>query len=234
MIFLSAPSLVRAALLVGTLAVTASSVHAATVLIDFGNPNTTGNWNSMTDPVAGAIANALDSTGSATGMTVTVTSRFNATNGNGTTDPTAPYPAFVTNDLFYGNALAGFNGQPAIANSTVTFSGLTVGQSYSFTFFASRTGVADNRETRYTLTGAGSPALAELNAANNVTGTATVSNVLPNASGVITLNVGMGNDNNNPTGFYYLGSAEISFVPEPGSAVLLLGGLALAGSRRRC
>lgn len=217
----------------GAAALAIPSLHAATVLVDFGGTNATGNWNGISNAVSGSVANAIDDTGASTGITIAITSRFNAINTDGTSSGAAPYPSFATADSFYGNALAPFNSQPIIANSTVTFSNLAIGTAYSFTFYASRMGVSDNRTSRYTLTGAGSPQFGELDASNNIGNSVTVSNVLPNVSGVITLDVGAGTGNTNPTGFYYLGAVEIHSVPEPGSALLVLSATGLVAIRRR-
>lgn len=210
-----------------------TSLHAVTVLVDFGGTSSTGNWNRISNAGNGSVANAIDDTGATTGMTVAITSKFSDVNTQGTTSGTAPYPSFATSDSFYGNALQEWTGFQPIPKSTVTFSNLTVGTSYSFTFFASRTGVSDNRNSRYTVTGTGPATFAELNAANNVLGTVTISNVTPDSLGRITLDVAPGTGNNNPYGFYYLGVAQVTYVPEPGSAMLLISGATTALLRRR-
>ncbi|MBK1880969.1 PEP-CTERM sorting domain-containing protein [Luteolibacter pohnpeiensis] len=210
------------------------SLNAAVVYIDFGGSDTSGNWNSITDEVSGSILDAIDSNGQFTGIYVEVTSRFNASNYTGTTDSSAGYPSTATGDSFYGNAYQAYNGQPIIASSTVTFSNLTAGVQYSFTFYASRVGVADNRITRYTLTGEGDAEYVELNTSNNVTNSVTIYDVVADENGEITLDVGAGTGNDNTTGFYYLGVVEINYVvPEPTSGILALSGLALATLRRR-
>ena len=223
----------RTILFSGIAALAVPSLHAATVLVDFGGTNATGNWNGISNAISGSVANAIDDTGTPTGITIAITSRFNAINPDGTTSGAAPYPSFATADSFYGNASGPFSGQPVIANSTVTFSNLSTDTSYSFTFYASRMGVGDNRTSRYTLTGAGSPQFVELDASNNIANTVTIDNVMPNGAGVITLDVGLGAGNNNATGFYYLGAVEINAIPEPGSALLVLSAAGLASIRRR-
>ncbi|RYD17999.1 MAG: hypothetical protein EOP88_24135 [Verrucomicrobiaceae bacterium] len=208
-------------------------LQAVTVLIDFSGTSSSGNWNRISNAVNGSVANAITSTGTASGMTVDITARFSDINTQGTTSGTAPYPSFATSDSFYGNALQEWTGFAVTPKSTVVFGNLISGVAYSFTFYASRTGAADNRTTRYTLTGNGPPSFEELNISNNVTNTVTVSNLFADATGRITLDVSPGTGNNNPYGFYYLGVAEISYVPEPGAALLCVGGGSLALLRRR-
>lgn len=217
----------------GAAALAMPSLHAATVLVDFARTDATGNWNGISNWVSGSVADAIDDTGASTGMTIEITSRFNNVNSAGTTSGDAPYPSFATGDSLFGNAFAVWDSQPIIANSTVTFSNLTIDTAYNFTFYASRMGGTENRNSRYTLTGAGSPQFAELNAANNIGDVVTISNVMPDEFGVITLDVGVGTGNNTIQGFYYLGVVEINSIPEPGSALLALSAMGLAAIRRR-
>ncbi len=215
------------------LAASASSLQAVTVLIDFSGTTSSGNWNRISNAINGSLPNAIDNTGATSGMTVDITARFSDINTQGTTSGTAPYPSFATGDSFYGNALQEWTGFAVTPKSTVVFGNLVPGALYSFTFYASRTAAADNRTTRYTVTGNGASAFAELNVSNNVTNTVTVNNVIPDSNGKISLDVAPGTGNNNPYGFYYLGVAEINYVPEAGSAILLAGSAAIAILRRR-
>ncbi len=213
-------------------AASVTSLQAVTVLIDFSGTTSSGNWNRISNAASGSLSNAIDNTGTTTGMTVDITARFSDINIQGTTSGTAPYPSFATGDSFYGNALQEWTGFAITPKSTVVFGNLIPGALYSFTFYASRTSATDNRTTRYTLTGNGASAFAELNVANNITNTVTVSNLIPDSNGKIALDVAPGTGNNNPYGFYYLGVAEINYVPEPSSAILFAGTSALAILRR--
>jgi len=222
----------KASLLALFIGVTASSSYGATVYIDFGNTDATGNWNGVSDAVSGSIADAIDSTGAATGIQIAVTSRFNGTNNNGTTDAGAPYPSFATRDSFYGNADAEWQGL-TITSATVNISGLNSGFTYDFTFYASRI-ATDDRGTLYTVTGSNSGA-GELNPTGPITDTVSVNGISPDGSGEINLVVSEGSTNTNSTGFFYLGVMEITSnpVPEPGTTVLLIAAIGGAGLRRR-
>ena len=99
-------------------------------------------------------------------------------------------------------------------------------KTYSFTLHASRDGVADNRETLYSIAGANSGS-ATLNAANNVNNTVTISEITPNLSGEITVTVTAGPNNTNANHFAYLGVMEMTAVPEPSTVFLMATGTAL-------
>jgi hypothetical protein len=92
--------------------------------------------------------------------------------------------------------------------------GLNPSAKYTLTFYASRTGVSDNRETGYTVTGANS-GYAALDAANNITNTASVTGILPNAAREITIAIGPTANNNNSVKYTYLGALRVDVVLPP-------------------
>jgi len=219
----------------------AASAQAITIYIDFGADatiTTASGWNNVTSTLGAApnttpLPNMVSSTGSTTGISLSIVNRFNGANTMGTSGGLGSYPGTATNDSLYGNTESFGSG----ANMFPSFrlGGLVVGQTYDFKFFASRTGVTgsppDNRETQYTLAGATSGSVT-LNATNNTTNTVTYS-LTPNASGEILISIGPGANNNNSNHFTYLNVLEINTVPEPGSVALLgLGGLLLMRRRR--
>lgn len=225
------------ALLVAAFGLAATgSAPAVVLLFDVGagaNP-TAAPTNNIVEAQA-TIADATDTTGSATGISV-ATAGFNGSNLNGTLTPSGSAVIFdpnSTRDSLYGNT-ALFN-SVIRPSATLTFTGLdgTGATSYSFDFFASRTGVSDNRETEYAVAGL-TTVSTFLNASANVSEIASVSNMIPAPGGTITLTVDPGPNNNNTTGFYYLGAFRLTTaaVPEPSAAGLLLLGAA-AGLRRR-
>ena len=187
--------------------------------IDFGSVvnSSTGNWNNITsntDNQTGIAANLINDTGISTGITLTVDDSFHSVNENGTTSPSAslPFLATSTRDSFYGEMVA-FNG---VTNTSggFTLSGLDPTKYYTFKIFASRTGVTDNRETLYTVTGS-STLTATLNAANNTSNIAQVFNIQPLANGTITFQATKGANNTNGNGFYYLGAIQLIKTATP-------------------
>lgn len=183
--------------------------------IDFGSPNTgyptSGNWNNITTAVnneTGITSALINSTGTATGVTLSVNDPFDINNTAGYNQNTAGFvfPATATRDSFFGETVA-FNGNTQPTGGFI-LTGLNPAYYYSFSIFASRSGVTDNRETQYTLTGL-TPSVVSLNPSNNSTNTVEVVNLQPNANGEITLVAQPGPNNNNSSGFYYLGAIEM-------------------------
>ena len=215
-------------------ALSSSSVQADGLLFDFGADATptdtspTGEpsyWNNVTSAGTaddGFIPNLLTDDGAFTEVSIQMLARFNGSNENGTT--TNPgYPASATRDSLFGNTEL-FS---SLENIFPRFKliGLASGETYTLTFYASRTGVGDNRETRYTVTGA-SEGTYDLNAANNVSDTVTAENVVPDASGEITIGLTPGPNNNNGNHFTYLGVLVI----EPASGGKMLVDFGAGGS----
>jgi len=217
----------------------AASANATTILIDFGaNANTTPttggqSWNNLTATMAASagikIPDLIATTGTGTGIGLSIVNRFNGNNDIGTTSASAPYPSSATGDSLFGNTEAFGSGEVIFPEFKLT--GLVIGQTYNFTFFASRTGVSDNRETKYTISGSTSGNVT-LNASNNISNTVIYS-ATPNGSGEIVIKMGPGTNNNNANHFTYLNVLEINTVPEPGSLALAgLGGLLLLRRKR--
>ncbi len=176
-------------------------------LIDFGATSTLGNWNNVNDPATlNSFTNLIDDAGVTTGEVLTLTDIFASpanSQGNPTPDGGLPFPDTAAQDSYYGEDATEQTGG-------FTLSGLEVGKYYSFTIFASRDGVADNRETLYTIEGSAGPQTATLDATNNTANVATILNVQPNVSGEITILVEKGLANDNPSGFYYIGAIEMT------------------------
>lgn len=194
------------------------------VLIDFGGASTTNKgaangdsenvWNNVTAGIGAtsdaSLSNLKNTGGEDTGAGLLMVSRFNGVNENGTTAATSGFPLNATRDSLYGNTEA-FGGLSDIFPE-FKLTGLKPGISYTFVFYASRTGVSDNRTTRYTVTGE-TTAFADLNAANNIDKTATVAAIRPSASGDVTIRLTPAPANNNANHFTYLGVLKI--IPEP-------------------
>ena len=188
--------------------------------IDFGNANSTTeglNYNNVvntTNSQTGITISLINSEGTLTGAVLEVTDGFhlNNTAGTQTPDTSLPFSISATRDSFYGET-SEFNG---VTESTggFTITGLDITKFYSFSVFASRNSVSDNREALYTITGL-TTKTATLDAANNTANTADIFNVSPSLSGVITLQAEPGPNNNNNNGFYYLGAIEMTTSTVP-------------------
>jgi hypothetical protein len=216
----------------------ASSASAAPILFDFGDSAqiTGGNYNNIVvnPPGTLSIPNAVDTDGNGTGVGVSVAGFFNGSNTNGTTAPTGAAAIFdpqATRDNGFGHAAA-FGTNPLTPVGTVTFTGLNPLVGYDFTFFGSRINVTDNRETLYTVNGAGLGS-ALLNTANNTALVAEVFNIVPTPAGEITVTIEPGPNNTSAGRFWYIGAMRVNAIPEPVSlSTVALAGLGLARRRR--
>lgn len=199
------------------------AASAQTYLIDFGDANTTTHGPSPDDPLNywnnvglaigattnGVLTNLVTSLNNTSSISLAMISRFNGNNENGTQISTA-YAVDATRDSLYGNTES-FNNLTNIFPS-FKLTGLDAATKYSFTFFASRMGVGDVRETGYTITG-GDAGFAALDAANNVDTTVTVTNISPDGAGEIRIDLAPTANNNNANHFTYLGVLQVDAVP---------------------
>lgn len=213
----------RVCLLAALLACAGISAPAQTYLIDFGGGNTTtrgplpndpdNHWNNVGTTVgstdSGVLPNLVSSLNSTSGISLVMLSRFNGVNENGTQN-SANFPINATRDSLFGNT-ENWSGLTDIF-PRFKFAGLDAASTYSFTFYASRTGVSDNRETGYTVTG-GNAGFAALDASNNIENTATVADITPDAAGEITISIAPTENNNNANHFTYLGFLRVDAVP---------------------
>lgn len=188
-------------------------------LVDFGGGNSTQHgptpddpanfWNNVGGSLGattdGELANLITSRNRQTDVRLVIVSRFNGVNENGTTSAAAPYPTDATRDSLYGNTEL-FNNLTDIF-PVFKLAGLDRSRTYDLVFYASRTGVSDNRETGYTVQGENS-GYAALNAANNITNTAAVRGIVPDAAGEITVSLAPTANNNNANHFTYLGALK--------------------------
>lgn len=136
-------------------------------------------WNNVTGYTSGTVVNNLvNQNNASTTISMTVQTTFTGQNTNGyvTGNNSGVYPDAVMANSFYIQ-------DDVTRNILVT--GLKPEKAYDFTFFASRAGVTDVRNTIYAI-GAKS---AILNASGNTSTLATVSNVKSNASGQLTISI---------------------------------------------
>ena len=185
------------------------------LMFDFGSNSATwttpGNWNNITDHQAADVA-LIDNQGDATPFVLKVTDPFfNGYNTNGAptvTGDAAIFATTATGDNLFGHGLD-WGTTPANPIGEFTLSGLDASKFYSFTIFASRTGVADVREALYTLTGSESKS-ASLDAANNTTNVAVINDVKPTAAGEIKLRVEAGTQNTSAQKFFFIGAMKMT------------------------
>ncbi|HNQ87275.1 MAG TPA: SGNH/GDSL hydrolase family protein [Verrucomicrobiota bacterium] len=216
----------------GVLRIDWAPAVASGILLDFGAAAATTahgtsdpdrHWNNVTPAVGssstGRLEGLVTTGGLVTDVSLQMLSRFNGANENGATGA-SKYPASATRDSLFGNTET-FSG---LANATPVFElrGLDPARAYNLTFYASRLGASDNRQTRYTVTGART-AVVDLNAANNVDLSVTVTNLSPAPGGSLRIAITPGPANNNSYHFTYLGVLEIvalSAVPTPAASAL--------------
>lgn len=181
-----------------------------TVLIDLGDVGyqSPAPWNNLYDHMAGSIMYLLNEDTLHTPYSITVTNDFVQNNRAGTTvpNPDLNFPPNATYDSFYG--------QTGNDTGTLVVSNLNTAKYYTFTFFASRAGVSDNREAMYISRGATSDTV-YLNASNNTGNVVTTEALMPDANGNIEIDVTWGPGNNNSSKFYYLGVVKMMYDEEP-------------------
>lgn len=179
-----------------------------TIDIDFGSSLSTGTWNNLNTAMQDTVLNLINTQNQNTGISIWIHDAFTGVNINGTTTPDAglKVPSSASSDSFFGSVAAHSGVSEPTGGFTV--SGLNRNNKYSFTFFASRTGVSDNRETAYKVTGETEETVA-LDAANNVSSTVTVKDMKPSANGTIIISVGPGANNTNASKYYFIGFMRV-------------------------
>ncbi len=187
------------------------------IQVDFGNTQTvSAGWNTMA-AADGTIAGAITSSNKMTSVSITLPVQFNGENSSGTTSPSgdaAIYPSQSTSDSFFGNDIP-FSGR-INPEAQLLISNLDPRLRYELTFFASRMGVSDNRQTRYTISGdPGSTQTLYLNPSNNTSTIARSQLITPTETGEIVIDILKGPANNNVTGFFYLGLLTLRAQKNP-------------------
>ena len=208
-------------------ALSVTTAAAYSVFVDFGgNTYQTTNGSSPNDPVRhwnnvlpavgttsnGKLAGLVTSQNAATLLDFEMLSRFNRENSEGETVTTVGLPPNATRDTLWGNT--------EVTNSLTDvfprfrIDGLAPSWHHTLTFYASRSGVSDSRQTRYTVTGAGSASV-DLEVANNTSNTAVLFNVVSAQDGNIEVALSPGPTNNSLGHYTYLGSLQIDAQPGP-------------------
>lgn len=151
-------------------------------------------WNNVTNTAAHTLGNLKNSNNVTTAVGITLSNAWSGhnTNGYNTGNNSGIYPdAVMSSSMFLQDDLA----------RTIQINGLNATKTYDFTFFASRMGVADVRNTIYS-SGIKS---AVLNASGNTASTAKITGIKPNVSGQITISVAR----QGGSAFGYLGAMVI-------------------------
>lgn len=228
------------------LLVAVAQANATTLLFDFGNTGQQtpdSGWNNVIYPNPDpppVVDPVVDSNGNVVaGVTLEVTDQF-FINGPpsqlGSESPSgdaAAFPVSATDDYFFGHT-GPFAGGPDASTAAFKLTGLDQGLSYDFTFFSSRVGVGDLRETAYSVAGLNS-GNGLLEAANNDSEILEIGGIFPDANGEITVSVAAGPNNSNGLQFYYVNLMQVTTIPEPASlglVALTCVGL-LSGARRQ-
>ena len=217
------------------------TASASVLFVDLGRPDMQSNpliFNNLTNEVS-SIANAIDQNGLQTGMTIDITNPFFSTGAPsslGSENPTgfaAQFGADATDDYLFGHT-GPFAGEEDNSLSVIEFGNLNANTLYTFTVFASRTGVSDNREAQYDLIG-DTNSSGTLNASNNESEVLILTGLLADESGTITMNISAGPNNDNGNAFFYLGAIRIDTrpVPTPGTLALLTGAGLIITRRKR-
>lgn len=133
---------------------------------------------------AGLTKTLADTTGAATGWTLTTTvfNSGNDTQGTTTGANTGVYPdAAMVGYWYNGNTANGDNGGVTTTSTTLSLTGLNPAKRYTFKVFGGR--AASDRKVTYTAGGT----TQTIDAGNNTTITATFATLTPDANGLLTL-----------------------------------------------
>ncbi|WP_269522194.1 PEP-CTERM sorting domain-containing protein [Coraliomargarita parva] len=234
--------------LAGLLLVSAASLSAETVFLDFGGSagtfqeTDTGNgnyWNTVGTSASSSSALVTSSNG-ASGITYTLTAGFNGANSGGASSPSTALlgdfaVAEATSDYGYVQGFVGFS-----SSASITLSGLDPNATYVFTFFGSRS-TTQTRETQYQVIGDSTESVYLITSGTDIASdgvgdyndqtVVSTAEIAADGSNQIVINVGRGS-----TGDYgYLNAIQIAIIPEPGTYALLAGlsGLVFMAFRRR-
>jgi lysophospholipase L1-like esterase len=197
----------------------AGQVRLEVLLVDFGASETptqndpANTWNNVTQGIGcsdtGRLSGLVTIEGIPTTTDLVMVRRFNGANTNGTL-ASAVFPMNATRDSLFGNTET-FSGLADVFPS-FKLTGLDPLLTYDFTFYASRMGVRDNRETGYTVVGANA-GFAALDPSSNENAFVMVTGIEPDADGQITIDLAPTANNVNSNHFTYLGVLKVEPTP---------------------
>ncbi len=223
------------------LALASGTASAQVLYFDFGRTDTQSDAMRFNNFVPGVttIGNSIDQNGNLTGIATEIVDPFfdsgePSSLGTGTPSGAASlFEAAATVDYYFGHTTP-FAGADANPLGVIEFRNLDANSTYTFTIFGSRMGVMDIRDAQYDLVG-GNNESGVLDASNNDSNVLVLSGLMADGSGMISLSVSPGPNNDNTNGFFYLGAVQMIGrpVPVPSTAALLAVGGACAVRRRR-
>ncbi len=180
-----------------------------TILVNFGDTDPQGMWNTLSDAIEGNLSNLKNSKGEQTNIAVEIFDRFNGINQGGTKspDPSTGFPSYATANSFFGSS----SPWSGITEPTggIKITGVDNNKEYTIVCISSRIGVTDNREVQIVVFGATSDTL-YLDGAMN-TSKIVSAKCNPFIAGYIKVTASPGPNNTNPTGFYYLNALKIIY-----------------------
>lgn len=175
--------------------------------IDFGpysNITADAGWNNLfLESNDTQKVSLIDSKGDSTGFVAYFHDVMQGINSGGTSSAAAGLnlPSTASSDNLY---VSGDN-----PTGGITFENLNKNLKYSFEVFASRMGVTDNREAKYTFAGQNT-VVGTLNSSDNESGIAEAKDVVPDADGKILLTIEKGDNNTNSVGYIYIGTLRFT------------------------
>ena len=157
-------------------------------LLDFGSttyPTNLVGWNNITLPTTGSVTNLVETSGSASSVSLQIVNDPSDGYSNSTTSgyksALLDYPMTACQDGHFGYATGG----------TYKINGLNNSMNYALRFFGSRTGVTDSRKSVFTINGQSKL----LETANNTSQTILFTNIVPTQGSItIEFTVGVGSD----------------------------------------
>ena len=171
------------------------------IYLDFGTQVASAPFFHMNQPNNDPRFNLPDAEGNNTGISLSVTARFNGENGSGASDNTLGFPAEVSRDAFWSDA--------SNPTSGFTLYNLNPALKYNFVFYGSRDGVGDNRETKYHVVGTNSGFGAH-NASSNKSDFTQINGIQPASDGTIDIILSAGPNNNNGSKYFYINTMIIA------------------------
>ncbi len=179
-----------------------------TISLDFGTLLSPGPWINVENFTDGVMEDLVTVSGVNSGYGFRITDAFNGVNTAGTTaaNPELGIPPTVSGDSFFGNTVL-FGGKIEETGGFELYN-LDKEKEYTMSIFASRV-ATDNREAKYEISGNNTQIL-YLDASSN-TENVVFATLKPDENGIISITASPGPNNNNASGFYYLGSMQVFF-----------------------